>query len=152
MTKSLIATVAVLALAGTVAAQDKKPAAAPAPAAPAAAAAPAAPEPTAFMKPFEGTWKCETKFPANAMGPGKPEVTAKSTVKFKKDLDGFFYRGEFETKKQKGVDMTMKGVFYIGYDPATQQLLFTTVDNMGSLGTAAGKIEGDTVNYTGEAH
>ena len=51
---------------------------------------------------------------AGAMGPGSPEMTAKSTVKFSKDLNGFFYRGDYEIKKQKGFDMPMKGTFYIG--------------------------------------
>jgi len=104
------------------------PAAKPAAGAP-AAAAPAAPPPpmpkpsaelAAFMKPMEGSWKCETKFAAGAMGPGSPEVMAKSTVKFKKEYDGMFYRGEYEIKKQKGFDMAMKGQFFIGWDPGSQ--------------------------------
>src|SRR5215470_2453029 len=75
-----------------------KPATAPAgapaagPASPTAAPPMAPPKPSkeleAFMKPFEGSWKCDTKFAANAFGPGSPEVTAKSSVKFKKDFDG----------------------------------------------------------------
>jgi hypothetical protein len=104
------------------------------------------------MKPFEGSWKCQSKFAANAFGPGSPEMTAKSTVKFKKDLDGFFYRGEFQINKQKGVDNAMKGVFYIGWDPGAKQVLVTNVDNMGGVGMATGKIEGNTVSYTGEAY
>ena len=56
------------------------------------------------MKPFVGSWKCDTKFAAGAFGPGSPEVNAKSTVAFKKDMNGFFYRGDYEVKKQKGVE------------------------------------------------
>jgi len=127
---------------------------------PAPAAAPAAPPPAptpskeleAFMKPFEGSWKCETKFAPNAFGPGSPEVTAKSTVKFKKDFDGFFYRGDYEVKKQKGVPMGVKGTFYIGWDPGQKQVLVTGIDNMGGAGFATGKIEGDSVTYTGETY
>ena len=104
------------------------------------------------MKPFEGSWKCDTKFAANAFGPGSPEVMAKSSVKFKKDLEGFFYRGEYEIKKQKGVEMPMKGIFYIGYDPGSAQVVVTGVDTMGGVGTGAGKIEGDAVTYTGEQY
>ena len=73
----------------------------------------------AFMKPIEGSWKCDTKFAAGAFGPGSPEVMAKSTVKFKKEYDGMFYRGDYEIKKQKGVDMAMKGTFFIGWDPGS---------------------------------
>src|SRR5262249_25971483 len=120
------------------------------------AAPPAAPTPSkeleTFMKPFEGTWKCETKFAANAFGPGSPEVTAKSTVKFKKDLDGFFYRGDYDVKKQKGVPMPVRGTFYIGWDPVQKGVIVTGVDNMGGAGFATGKIEGDSAIYTGETH
>jgi hypothetical protein len=127
-------------------------------AAPAAPAAPPMAKPTpskeleAFMKPFEGSWKCDTKFAAGAFGPGSPEVMAKSSVKFKKDLDGFFYRGDYEIKKQKGVDMGMKGTFYIGWDPGQQQVIVAGVDSTGGLGTGAGKITDGTATYTGESY
>ena len=130
----------------------------PAAAAPAAAAAPPPAKPTpskeleAFMKPFEGSWKCDTKFVAGAFGPGSPEVTAKSTVKFKKDFEGMFYRGDYEIKKQKGVDMGMKGTFYIGWDPGSQQVIVAGVDSTGGLGTGAGKITDGTATYTGESY
>jgi hypothetical protein len=161
-----------LAVAGTASAQTAKPPAPAAPptaapmakpansmaaSAPAPAAKPAAaPKPVpskeleAFMKPFEGSWKCETKFAANAFGPGSPEMTAKSSVKFKKDLDGFAYKGEYEIKKQKGLEMPMRGLFYMGFDPGLMQVVVTNVDNMGSIGMSTGKITGDTVTYSGE--
>ena len=105
-----------------------------------------------FMKPFEGSWKCDTKFAAGAFGPGSPEVTAKSSVKFKKDFEGMFYRGDYEIKKQKGVDMPMKGMFYIGWDPGTQQVIVTGVDSTGGMGQGAGKIADGVATYTGEAY
>jgi hypothetical protein len=130
-----------------------KPAAAPAAAAPPAMAKPTpSKELEAFMKPFEGSWKCDTKFAAGAFGPGSPEVMAKSSVKFKKDLDGFFYRGDYEIKKQKGVDMGMKGTFYIGWDPGQQQIIVAGVDSTGGLGTGAGKIADGAATYTGESY
>ena len=104
------------------------------------------------MKPMEGSWKCDTKFAANAFGPGSPEVMAKSSVKFKKELDGFFYRGDYEIKKQKGVEMPMRGFFFIGYDPGSAQVVVTGVDSMGGIGMGTGKIEGDSVTYTGEQY
>ena len=103
------------------------------------------------MKPFVGSWKCETKFAAGAFGPSSPEVTAKSSVKFKKDLDGFFYRGEYEVKKQKGLDMGMRGIFFIGFNPGAGEVVVTGVDSMGGVGNGAGKIEGSTVTYSGES-
>lgn len=125
-------------------------------AAPAAAAPPAMPKPSkeleAFMKGFEGTWKCDTKFAPGAMGPGSPEVAAKTTVKFKKELNGFVYRGDYEVKKQKGVDMPMKGFFYLGYDPGSDQLLVNGVDSLGGMSFGTGKISGDTATYTTDGY
>jgi hypothetical protein len=107
------------------------------------------PELDAFMKAFDGSWRCETKLFANALGPGSPELTAKSTVKFKKDLDGFFWRGEYDMKKSK-TNPAMKGIFYVGYDPGAQRFLMTGVDNAGGVGTATGTVEGETVTFMGE--
>ena len=104
------------------------------------------------MKGFEGSWKCDSKFSAGAFGPGSPEVAAKSTVKFKKDMGGFFYRGDYEVKKQKDVPMPFKGTFFMGFDPGSQQLLVTGIDSTGGLGSSTGKITGDTATYTGEQY
>ncbi|HVR63384.1 MAG TPA: DUF1579 family protein [Polyangia bacterium] len=131
-------------------AEDKAPAAKPAAAAAAAPAASPMPKPSAdleaFMKGFEGNWKCDTKFAANAFGPGSPEMTVKSTVKIKKDLDGFWYRGDFELKKTKAMP-GIKGYFFVGYDPGAKQALITTIDGMGGLATGSGAISGDSVTF-----
>jgi hypothetical protein len=110
---------------------------------------PPAPELEAFMKPFDGSWKCETKFFAGAFGPGSPEMTGKSTVKFKKDLDGHFWRGEYELKKSK-TNPGMKGILYVGYDPGAKKFVMTAVDNGGGFGTGTGTVEGETVVFMGE--
>jgi hypothetical protein len=140
MIRSLIAILAVVGLTGAVAAQD---------------VAPSAPQPPkeleAFMKPFEGTWRCVTKFAANALSPGSPAATARSTVKFKRDLDGFFYRGQYDVKEQKGVPFAIHGIFFIGWDPEAKGVVVTSVDNLGTAGFATGKIAGDTLSYSGEA-
>jgi hypothetical protein len=131
---------------------------APAAAAPAAApAAPAAPPPlptpapelTAFAKNFEGSWKCESKFPAGAMGPGSPEMSGKSTVSIKKDLNGFWYKGLYEIKKSKTVP-GMKAQFSFGFDPGSKQVLLTGTDSMGSGWFAGGPIQGDSVTTVGD--
>lgn len=105
-----------------------------------------------FMKGFEGSWKCDTKWAAGSMGPGSPEMNVKSTVKFKKELDGHFYRGDYEVKKQKGAPMAMKGTFYIGYDPGSKQILVNAMDSMGGAAFGTGKIEGDKMVYTSEGY
>ena len=134
------------------------PAAKGAPAAAAPAAAPAAPPPpptpapelTAFAKNFEGNWKCESKFPAGAMGPGSPESSGKSTVSIKKDLNGFWYKGLYEIKKSKTMP-GMKAQFSMGYDPGSKQVLLTGTDNMGSGWFAGGPIQGD-LGHHGRRH
>jgi hypothetical protein len=165
MTKThhAITTVLLLAAVGTARAEDKKPAA---PAAPAAAAKPAATAPAAappgapapskdleaFMKGFEGSWKCESTFAPGAFGPATPELKGKSTVKFKKDYNGFAYRGDYEMKKQKGFDMAMKGTMAFVWDPGSQQILSNILDSTGGMGMSMGKPEGDTLTLVGETH
>jgi hypothetical protein len=142
------------------AAPAAKPAAAPAakpmaaaPAAAAPATPPAPPTPAAeldaFMKPFEGTWKCETTFPAGAMGPA--EVKAKATAKFKKDMGGFFWKIDYALAKAKGVPPLAVQV-WIGYDKGGSQFTQTVVDNMGGTTLSTGKPEGDSLTTMGEGY
>jgi hypothetical protein len=141
-------------------AKPAAPAAAPAaaaPAAPAAGAPPAAPmgppkpppELDAAYKFLDGNWKCDTTFPANAMGPGSPEMKVKTTIKFKKDLNGFWYRGDYEAKKTKDFP-GMKGTVYLGAD--SKQLLTTNVDAMGGMASGTGALAGDTMTFNSEGH
>ena len=129
-----------------------KPAAAPAPA-PAAAppAAPPMPGPSkeleAFMKGFEGHWHCDTKFAAGAMGPGAPEMSAKSTVKIKKDFGGFSWHGEYNLPKSKMMP-AMSGVFQIGHDTGTNMATIVGYDSMGSSFMGIGAMAGESVTFT----
>ena len=134
-------------------------AAAPAAAPAAAAAAPSGPPPMptpskeleSFMKDFLGTWKCETKFAAGAMGPGSPEVTAKSTAKFKKEFGGFSYHGEYALAKSKSMP-ALSGVMQLGFDPGSNQLTVVGYDSMGGSNFGAGTISGDTAVLTEEGY
>jgi hypothetical protein len=151
--------VAVLFVGGVALAQAPQPGSAPPAggAAPPPAAAPAGPPKPAkeledFMKGLEGSWKCETKWAPGAMGPGSPEVMGKATVKFKKDLDGFFYRGDYDVKKQKGIPMAFKATLYVGFDPGSAQVLVSAVDNTGGASFGTGKIEGDKVTYVSDGY
>jgi hypothetical protein len=136
------------------AAAAPKPAAAPAAAA-AAPAAPAMPTPSkeleAFMKGFEGSWKCDTKFAAGAMGPGSPESSTKTTVKIKKEFDGFSWHGEFKLGKTPAMP-AMSGVFQVGYDPGTKQATYVSYDSMGSAMMGAGPISGDSATFVEEGY
>ncbi len=110
---------------------------------------PPPPELDAFMKPFDGSWRCDTKFAANAFGPGSPELTGKSTVRFRKELEGHFWKGEYDLKKSK-TNPAMKGIFYVGYDTVANKFLITGVDSGGGFGTGTGTAEGETVTFLGE--
>jgi hypothetical protein len=141
-------------------AQAPTPAATPAPAKPAAApaseaaAAPPKPAPDleAAFKFFDGAWKCDTHFAANAFGPGSPEMSTKSTVKFKRDYDGYFYRGDYEIKKSKGMP-GFRGTLFLSYQPAAKVFTLSGVDTAGSaeMATSPG-FEGDTITFTGSTY
>jgi hypothetical protein len=103
------------------------------------------------MKGFEGTWKCETKFAAGAMGPGSPEVTAKSTAKFKKEYGGFSYHGEYALAKSKTMP-ALSGVMQLGFDPGSNQLTVVGYDSMGGSNFGSGTISGDTAVLTEEGY
>jgi hypothetical protein len=102
------------------------------------------------FKSLEGTWKCEARIPAGAAGPNSPESTTKSTVKIKKDLNGFWYVGEYEAKKGKTTP-EMKGEFFLGYNPNTKQTTMTNFDSTGGMVQSTGTgFQGDTLTFTGE--
>jgi uncharacterized protein DUF1579 len=143
-------------------AQQPRPAApAPAPAPPPApAAAPAvppvtgqsAPKPPAEldqMKGLEGTWRCEGRAPASAAG---PEHGYKSTWKFKRDLDNYWWAAEYQQTKAKSNPAPMKARGYLTYDPATKTFVMLGVDNMGGTSTESSSgWSGDTLTLAGDA-
>jgi hypothetical protein len=105
-----------------------------------------------FMKPIEGTWKCETKMMAGSMGPSSPEATVKSTAKFARDKDsnGMWYRGEYSMPASKGAP-PMSGQMMIGYDDTAKQLKVLSWDNMGSASMGVGTMTADTLTWSGES-
>jgi hypothetical protein len=130
---------------------SEKPAPAPAAAAPSGPPRPP-PELDKAFRFLDGTWKCTSKFPEGAMGPGSPAVTVSSTVKFRKDLKGFFYRGEYQTGKANQAPQ-FHGILYLSYVPGQNVYTLTSVDDMGGveLATSTG-FEGDTITFSGESY
>jgi len=82
------------------------------------------------------------------MGPGSPATKARTTIAFKKDFGGFFYRGDFAMKAKTA----MKGSVFVGHQPASNLFTLSSVDSMGGveLATSPG-FQGDTIQFTGEA-
>ena len=133
-------------------AQAPKPAAAPAPAATGAPPAPpASPHKPATeldqLKWLEGNWRCDGKAPAGPMGPEHPY---KSTMKVKRELDGFWYVGEYEQKKSKDNPTAVKARSFIGFDPVAKKVISVGVDSFGGAMQLAGAIEGDKITNEGE--
>jgi hypothetical protein len=125
---------------------------------PSAAKAAAPPPPTpnlpskeleAFMKGFEGNWKCETKFPAGSAGPGSQPTTARTDMSIKREFDGFSWHGEFKLAKTANTSATT-GVFQIGYAASTKQATFLSYDSVGSAMMGAGALAGEAVTFNEE--
>jgi hypothetical protein len=137
-------------------AQAPKPAPAPAAAAgpPAVASAPppGPPKPPAELdqiKWLEGSWRCDGKAPAGAMG---PEHAYKSTMKVKRELDGFWYSGDYEQKKTKDNPMAVKARSFLGFDPVAKKVISLGVDNFGGALQLTGPIAGDKISTEGEGN
>jgi len=147
-TRVLYSTAIVTAIALAMPAAAQKPAAAPPAAAP--AAAPPAPAPSkeleAFMKGFEGTWHCDTKFPAGAMGPGSPETMTKATATIQRDFGGMSWHGHVDVQAAKGVP-ALTAVVQIGWEPGTKQATIVSYDSMGSVLLGIGPLSGESVTF-----
>ena len=118
-------------------------------------ATPALPAPSkeleAFMKGFEGSWTCDTKFAAGSMGPGSPEMRTKSAVKITKEFDGFSWHGEVKVIKTKATP-AMSVVFQVGYESGTKQATFVSYDSMGGAMMGVGPISGDSASFIEEGY
>jgi hypothetical protein len=79
-----------------------------------------------------------------------PEHAYKSTIKVKRDLDGFWYVGEYEQKKSKDNPMAVKARSFIGFDPVAKKVVSIGVDSFGGALQLSGAIEGDKISSEGE--
>jgi len=132
------------------------PAAPPAPAVAAAAGIPApaaaTPKPAPEMeqmKVLEGNWRCDGRAPA---GPSGPEHAYKSTWRFKRDLDNFWWTADYQQMKGKAHPVPLKARGYLTYDPASKTFVMLGMDNMG--GTTSESTtgwSGDVVTLAGDA-
>jgi hypothetical protein len=161
MTKTRIAVLASLLLGAAFTGSAQAPATAPQPpekpagkpTPEAGAARPAAPKPSAELdklKFLAGSWTCESSMPAGAMGPGSSAMKVRTTITFKKDLGGFYYRGDYQMKSK--ANPAMKGSVFIGHQQASNLFTMSAVDSMGGaeLATSPG-FQGDTIEFTGDA-
>jgi len=135
-----IAILAVLALASTAFADDKKP------------AAMEMPKPAAELsgvKFFVGDFNCTGKSFASPMG---PEHATKATVKAKMDLNGFFLSGRYQETKTAGNPMPVTFAFVWGWDAMAKKIAGTGQDSFGGMATqTSAGWEGDKMVFTGDA-
>lgn len=99
------------------------------------------------IKWLEGNWHCDGKEPAGPMG---PEHAYKSTMKIKRDLDGFWYVAEYEQRKAKDNPMAIKARSFMGFDPVAKKVITFGVDNIGGALQLSGTVEGDKIASEGE--
>lgn len=96
------------------------------------------------IKPIFGvssaTWK--GKVEPGAMGPGSPATTSKGKVTCRSLLGGLWYACDVENSYAGKPPMTWKGHMAVGYDVTTKSYKASVVDNLGTLTTFDGSLEG----------
>ena len=100
----------------------------------------------AFMKGFEGSWKCDTKFAAGSVGPGSQIVRARTEITIKKEIGGYSWHGEFKLAKTT-TTVAASGMFQISYAASTKQATFLSYDSFGTAMMGAGTLAGDSVTF-----
>ncbi|MEO5768645.1 MAG: hypothetical protein ABIS92_09875, partial [Polyangia bacterium] len=76
----------------------------------------------------------------------------KSTWKFKRDLDNFWWATAYQQEKNKTNPMPMKARGYLTYDTAAKAFVLMGVDNMGGSSTeSTAGWSGDVVTLAGDA-
>jgi len=111
---------------------------------------PGPPKPPAeldVIKWLEGNWHCDGKAPAGPMG---PDHAYKSSMKVKRDLEGFWYVGEYEQRKSKDNPMAIKARSFLGFDPVAKKVITFGVDSIGGALQMSGAMEADKIASEGE--
>jgi hypothetical protein len=141
------------AVAAPVAAQKPAPGAAAAPKPPAPPPMPG-PDKTfeAFMKGFEGSWKCDTTIPAGGMGPGSPELKTKAAVVIKKEFGGIAWHGDVQVEKSKALPDGLVAVFQIAWEPGTKQATYLAYDSMGGAFLGIGPLAGESLTFAEDGY
>jgi hypothetical protein len=141
------------------------PTAAPAVAPAAAAVAPVAAAPTApppkpvAPKPapeldqlawLVGSWRCDGKAPAGALGPGSPAYDYKSKMTLKKDLKDFVLSADYEQAKTKANPLGYHGKGFMSYDGLAKKFVVVGVDSGGNWYSETAEKDGDKLISEGQ--
>jgi hypothetical protein len=90
---------------------------------------------TAAFKDSVGTWECTGKMTM----PGGAEMTSRSHMTIRRELNGFLYEGEWRVEKSQAFP-EMRGKMDWSYDPQAKKLIQHAVDSMGN--TSRGESDG----------
>ena len=101
---------------------------------------------------LRGLVEVRHKFSRDAFGPGSPEVAAKSTVKFKKDMGGFFYRGDLRGQEAEGRADAVQGHLLHGLRSGLAAAARRRHRQHGRPRLEHRQDAGDTATYTGEQY
>jgi hypothetical protein len=80
------------------------------------------------MKVLEGNWRCDGRAPSTATG---PEHAYRSSWKFKRDLDNFWWASEYQQVKAKTNPAPLKARGFMTYDPLSRSFNLMGMDNSG---------------------
>src|ERR1700690_3270969 len=101
------------------------------------------------MKVLHGSWRCDGRAPAT---PSAPEHAYRSTWKFKRDLDNFWWAAEHQQVKAKANPAPLKARGFLTYDSVTKSFTMMGVDNAGgSTPEISSGWNGDVVTLAGDA-
>jgi hypothetical protein len=102
------------------------------------------------MKVLEGSWRCDGRAPATPSG---PEHAYRSTWKFKRDLDNFWWAAEYQQVKGKANPAPLKARGFLTYDSVTKSFTMMGVDNAGgTTHEISSGWSGDVVTLAGDAN
>jgi hypothetical protein len=102
------------------------------------------------MKVLEGSWRCDGRAPATPSG---PEHAYRSTWKFKRDLDNFWWAAEYQQVKAKANPAPLKARGFLTYDSVAKSFTMMGVDNAGgTTHEISSGWNGDVVTLAGDAN
>jgi hypothetical protein len=101
------------------------------------------------MKVLEGSWHCDGRAPSTATG---PEHAYRSSWKFKRDLDNFWWAAEYQQVKAKTNPTPLKARGFMTYDPLSRSFNLMGMDNAGgTTRESTAGWNGDVVILAGDA-
>jgi hypothetical protein len=97
-----------------------------------------------------GSWRCDGKAPAGALGPGSPAYDYKSKMTLKKDLKDFVLSADYEQAKTKANPLGYHGKGFMSYDGLAKKFVVVGVDSGGNWYSETAEKDGDKLISEGQ--